>query len=391
MKIAFITDRYTPSMGYLENCLPKELAALGHEVHVLSARRTISSDQAYGNAYSNFSNTTDLAEDITTIDGYTLHLLPWQSIGRYILIRGLVRKLRQLQPDVIQVNAAASPNLYSLTAGRFFYRGRVFSACHQCSSVLHPTLKSARRVTFGKIVYFATRTLPGWLCSFGTEKCFAPTPDCAEVAIRCYGVPRKKIVLLPLGTDTEQFRPVMSTADHEDRKVIRASLGFAEEEIVCIYTGRFTCGKNPRILARAVESLRARGLPYRGLFIGDGEQKDDITSCAGCIVKPFVKYKDLPQLYRASDIGVWPTQESMSMLDAAASGLPIVVSDRMGDMDRVEGNGLVFSEGSVEDLARALHDLKSKDRRKQLGDAGRCKVEAKLSWKALAQMRIRQY
>ena len=79
------------------------------------------------------------------------------------------------------------------------------------------------------------------------------------------------------------------------------------------------------------------------------------------------------------------------MLDAVASGLPIVVSDRMGDMDRVEGNGLVYSEGRAEDMARALRELLPQEFRTRLGAAGRRKVEERLSWKVLAVKRLLEY
>ena len=36
MKIVFLSVWFSEKMGYIENCLPKELVALGNEVHVVS-------------------------------------------------------------------------------------------------------------------------------------------------------------------------------------------------------------------------------------------------------------------------------------------------------------------------------------------------------------------
>src|SRR5207247_669554 len=98
--------------------------------------------------------------------------------------------------------------------------------------------------------------------------------------------------------------------------------------------------KNPLLLARAVAELRAQGEQYRAVFFGDGVQREAIAHADGAVVRPFVHYSQLGDLYRAADIGVWPTQESTSMIDAAACGTAIIVNDTIAAVERVEGNGL---------------------------------------------------
>lgn len=61
------------------------------------------------------------------------------------------------------------------------------------------------------------------------------------------------------------------------------------------------------------------------------------------------------------------------MLDAAASGLPLIVSDRIGKRDRVDGNGKVFQENNVDDLMKVLLSFASKADRQKSGAAGRKK------------------
>ena len=99
-----------------------------------------------------------------------------------------------------------------------------------------------------------------------------------------------------------------------------------QDEIVCIYTGRFNEDKNPIILARAIHYHRKKYKFFKGIFLGSGDQKGQIEKCEGCVVIPFQKYHDLSNFYRMSDIGVWPKQESTSMIDAAATGIPVVVN-----------------------------------------------------------------
>src|SRR5436190_1427792 len=86
---------------------------------------------------------------------------------------------------------------------------------------------------------------PRHVASLAVEKCYAVTPDCGEVAVRFYGVPRSKIKLLSLGTDTDVFHPAESEQDRVSRSALRHSLGFGDDDLVCIYTGRFSDEKNP--------------------------------------------------------------------------------------------------------------------------------------------------
>jgi glycosyltransferase involved in cell wall biosynthesis len=217
------------------------------------------------------------------------------------------------------------------------------------------------------------------------EKCYAIAPDCILVARDCYGVPARKLVLRPLGTDTTLFHPPTTPEEIARRNGMRQEWGYAPGDVVCIYTGRFSEAKDPAALAKAVSRLAEAGLPYHGVFVGEGGQKDAIGACRNTRVVPFARHTELADLYRIADIAVWPKQESMSMLDAAASGLPIVVSAAIGENDRIAGNGRAYTENSTEDLARVLAGLASEDERKALGARGRTKMEQRYSWTAIAK------
>jgi glycosyltransferase involved in cell wall biosynthesis len=166
---------------------------------------------------------------------------------------------------------------------------------------------------------------------------------------------------------------------------LRRQLGFSDDDIVCVYSGRFSRDKNPLLLARAIDVLCGRDGRFKGLFIGEGVQRAEIMTCRNTMVISFMKHRSLAEHYRAADIAVWPTQESMSMLDAASSGIPIVVSDAIGEVDRVRGNGRMYQEGDVESLADALVGLASREERYGLGVVGRRKILNGFNWKSYAR------
>ena len=74
------------------------------------------------------------------------------------------------------------------------------------------------------------------------------------------------------------------------------------------------------------------------------------------------------------------------MLDAAASGIPIVVSHTVGVKDRVNGNGRMYQENDVASMVDALLSLASREERQGLGAVGRRKMLEGFNWKRYAKL-----
>ena len=73
------------------------------------------------------------------------------------------------------------------------------------------------------------------------------------------------------------------------------------------------------------------------------------------------------------------------MLDASASGLPLVVSNKVGAKERVVGNGRMYEENNVASMAESLLSLAAPALRHALGAVGRGKTEAGNNWKTYAR------
>jgi glycosyltransferase involved in cell wall biosynthesis len=385
MKIVVFGTFYSEGMGYAENCLPKALANLGHEVHLVTSNLNVYGDsEIYEKTYKTFLGPANQSVGEFFIDGYTVHRLPSTNIFGYVYVQSLFDKIRMLSPDIVHSTEICSLNTFFLTILKPFFRFKLFTETHQHLSVIKPYLKEPGRYFLKKLLYKLTRTLPTYITSLFVEKCYAIAPDCAYVANKYYGVPKHKIIMQSLGTDTDLFKPATSDEGLRKRKEMRKQLGYSEEDIVCIYTGRFSDDKNPLLLAKAIEKISLSHEHFFGLFIGEGIQKDLIKSCQNVQVKPFMKHKDLAEYYKLADIAIWPTQESMSMLDAAASGLPLVVSNKIGEVNRIDGNGEMFEENNVESLSNSLLKLSNKDIRTKLSKFGRKKMEKNFSWNNIA-------
>lgn len=397
MRIAVVSDWFSERMGYAENALPKALAALGHDVHVITTNAQVYFDSGfYADTYEPFLGPPLVACEVKHIDGYTLHRTPygrstgWPWSGT-LSIPALFATLRTLKPDIAQTFDVACPSTHDAAVGRYRLGYRLFLESHVHASVWSGNGQGGVRGALGRMLDGAW--LMGRFASLAAAKCYPISADAADIAIRHFGMQASKVAVTSLGVDHTLFRPIGSESERQSRSAMRREFGFSTDDIVCIYTGRLTTDKGPYLLAQAVDALARQGECVKGLFVGQGPRAvvDTIRGCRGCVVRPFVPVDELPPYYRAADVGVWPRQESTSQLDAIACGLPIVISNRVTVRERADTTGLFYEEGDVDDLARQIVTLKDASLRQRLGREGPPKVAEHYSWLSIAARRVADY
>ena len=391
MKICIISDWFSEKMGYAENCLPKALSELGHNVHLITSERQVySTSKAYKETYQSFLGEPKVNPGTSDINGFTLHRLKSKKRRGSIRLAGLLELLNELHPDVIQTFDLIAHT--SLVSAWYCTQNNaiLFSSNHSTESSF-PLAKNSLSIRFKRIKWFYRKWIFGRIVSIVSRHSYPPTIDCEKIAIKFMGLQKKKSKICPLGVDTFTFTP-LKDGDLYTRDCNRERLGFHKNDIICIYTGRFTEAKDPLCLAKALDKLNRLGFGcFKGLFLGDGPQCEQIKSFPMCIAISFVPVNELPQYYQCADIAVWPKQESTSMLDAAACGLPVVVSDTVQAKERYEGHGFTYRESDCDSLANVLLKLKSSSKRKNLGEAGSQKIIKKYSWLKIAKYRVKDY
>ena len=392
MKIVFVAQWYSEKMGYSSNFFPKALAALGHDVHLVTTDGQVYfNSPIYNDIFGKFLGPKIVGCMVKRIDGYTLHRLPHRQTGDKVSIVGLEEKLREIGPDIVQAEELICESTYQAAAAKGRRGFKMFVECHIHASVFNPVMQGRFRI-LKKMYWRFYRETRGRYLHRRSEKCYPISTDAAEIARQYWGFPKEKICVRSLGTDTDLFKPV-DDGSLKVRQQLRRRLGFADTDIVCIYTGRFEDGKDPLCLARAVDHLVSQGKNFRALFVGDGAASyiDKLKSCRGCVIHPFVPVQDLADFYRASEVGVWPKQESTSQIDAAACGLPLILSSRVHVRERVDGNGLLYEENNVEDMIRNISQLEDADVRKKMGIIGVKNMREHFSWARIARDYVRDY
>lgn len=394
LRIVIITDWYSENMGYSENMLPKALAALGHEVHLITTNAQVYFDSpTYTETYEPFIGPGIVDCGVKEIDGYVLHRLPLKKWKwhRLIYIKGLRSKLNELRPHVVQIIDSSCLSAFQVAMMSKSLGFKLFGESHVHASVFFSGDQKMPLVDNIKWLFLGNTV--GHFISAHFEKCYPISDDAEDIAVRYFGISKQKMKVCSLGVDTAIFTPLDNGTSYQTRETLRRDLGFHPSEIVCVYTGRLTEDKNPLCLAKAINFLAEKGFHFRGLFVGNGTTShiDAIKQCRGCVVHPFVPAAELPKFYWCSDIGVWPRQESTSQLDAAACGLPLVLSNRIEVRERIEGNGILYDEDNHCDLADKLITLEDIQVRKILGVAGAAKVLNNYSWQKIARDRIADY
>lgn len=197
--------------------------------------------------------------------------------------------------------------------------------------------------------------------------------------------------IVPNGVDTVIFRP----ATPEERS--------AEHDFRILFVGRLSAQKNVRLLLDAVADIRSKATERISLdIVGDGPLRRELESAAGelglvdCVTwHGWRGREEVAALYRRADCFVNPSlYEGMpnTILEAMASGLPVIASNVGGNDDLVTSGetGFLFDlsqpSGLRERLATLMDDHALCN---AMGVRGREIVLSEYSWRSVAEQYLR--
>ena len=172
------------------------------------------------------------------------------------------------------------------------------------------------------------------------------------------GLAAEKTRPLPRWVDIENFSPVHRDPDFWDRFGNSEGLKF-------LYVGRVSREKNLELLAEAFRSICAEHAPAQLVFVGDGPYRQELQKTLQGLPVIFTGYlagETLAAAYASADVFVFPsTTDTFGnvVLEAQASGLPVIVSDGGGPKELMvdKTTGLVTRADSLEELIGAMRQL----------------------------------
>ena len=171
------------------------------------------------------------------------------------------------------------------------------------------------------------------------------------------GLDPAKLKIFPRGLDTKLFHPMRRDPAFFEK------FGARNGQIRLLYVGRVSREKDLDVLATAYRRLRDEGLSIQLFVVGHGPYSQAFSeSLPEAFFTGYLTGKELATAYASADIFVFPsTTDTFGnvIIEAQASGVPVIVSDSGGPKELVEHNenGLITKSHDVDDFTRAIRTL----------------------------------
>jgi sugar transferase (PEP-CTERM/EpsH1 system associated) len=199
-------------------------------------------------------------------------------------------------------------------------------------------------------------------------------------------LPLERIRVIYNGVDTQTFFP------HPELRVsLRKRFCLPEQRFIVGTVGRMVPIKDHRTLLRAVEILTRRGIDAHALLVGAGpdlERNEQFVKDSP-VLEGRVTFtgfsREIPALLNTLDAFVLPSIcEGMSntLLEAMATGLPLLATNVGGNTEVIEGEqiGWLFSPRDADALAARIALLASQENlRRDFGLAARARAVERFS------------
>ncbi len=354
MKIVHVMSYFQPKLGYQEYYLVKEQQRLGHRVCVITSDRyqfNKSFSRIFGDVLKNrWVGTGEFVEE-----GIKVIRLPcYFEFYDQIFLRHLFKTLSHFSPDVICVHDQISHAATTCLIYKTLFKLPIVMDVH--ADYGNMTSSTLRRLFF-KVL---SRN-PVYRAIYKTADAIIAISNDSKTWVGNEMAVAKGVTIVPLAAEISQFYP-----DLAKRREIRKKLG-VENSVLLIYAGRFIPEKEIELLIEAASYLFRKGLNIKVLIIGNGAEDYELKLHS--IVEklqlkrivtfvPYVTKKELPGLYNAADIGVWPGGASITIIEAMATGLPVVIPVLRNTSHFFEYDiGFNFTKGNVVELERSLEKL----------------------------------
>ena len=371
MRVCFVSRRFFPTISgmsvYALNLL-RQLVAQGHDVVLVSQHYGGEAATVYGDGPP---------MPVEGVDTVGLESVGEQTTGDFEadieeIVAVIERKHAEAPFDVVHAQYAYPTGLAALEASRRLGVPNVVSIqggdghwVGECCG----THREAMRAVLGHA---------GALL-IGSE-------SFARAVHGRLGTPLDRFTIVPGAVNVERFRPLAGREPGEIRDPAAPTL---------LYHGRVDRRKGVLDLLDAVGRLRQRGRPVRLVVSGIGPDVEAVRDRVDALglgphvdVRGIASYEEAPGRYHAGDVFVSPTYAegfSNTILEAMASGLPIVSCEVVGVVDCLEDgrDALLVEPEAPDQLAAAVERLLEDGAlRRRLAETALEEARTLYSWRA---------
>lgn len=381
MRICVVSQEYPPGyvggIGTQSRVKAHGLAALGHEVEVLTA-----GDES-GPALTSRQDGPVRVHQVRTPGGeFPVYRTETYWLGYTWAVLGGVRSLARERPfDIVDFPDYSAEGLAFQLDRQEDDPTAVVVHLHGSLSMFTEQIGWPQP---GEPLHQVGTFMEG-LSIARADRLLAASRSLAEFTASHAGVSLEQIDVVEGAVDTTTFFPADSAGGHADRR--RAPGGAPR----LLFVGSIAANKGVRTVFQAFTRL-APAYPGMSLAIagsGDEEIAEELRAetvrsglAARVELVGFVEHSDLPELYRSADLVAAPSQYEgglgMVYLEAMACGLPVIATAAGGAAEAVvhDETGILLERGDVDAATAAIETLVADPGlRARMGAAGRRRVE----------------
>lgn len=294
------------------------------------------------------------------------------------LLADLRRVIRQVQPDLIHAGPIQTCALLAALSGFQPLVSMSWGSDLLVDAGRSPFWRWATRHTLSR-----TRILIG---------------DCLAVRQKAlqFGFPAERVALFPWGVDLQHFAPGGAAE-------LRQRLGW-QDALVLLSLRAWEPLYGVDVIVRAFIRAAQKEERLRLLLLGGGSQAAGLRKMLAeqrlldrVYLGGQVSQNDLPVFYRAADLYLSASHSdgsSVSLMEALACGLPVLVSDIPTNREWVQDGvqGWLFPDGDDAALAEGiLQAIGQQPRLGEMSRAGRALAEQRADWQVNFQRMLAAY
>lgn len=267
------------------------------------------------------------------------------KLDNYKSYKNLKKILKKEKYDVVHCHTPVASACTRL-ACRNIKNTRVFYTAHGFHFYKGAPLKNW-------LIYY---TIEKWLSKY-TDTIITINKEDYERAKTFYA---KRVEYIPgVGLDLKKFNRKV------DKKEKRKELGIKEDDFLILSVGELNKNKNHEIVIKAIAKLDNPDIKY--IICGVGPLKGYLENLIKELnltnqVQLLGYRKDIVELNKISDLFVFPSKREglpVSVMEAMASGLPVIASDIRGNRDLINDGegGYLFELNNEKELLYYLNKI----------------------------------
>ena len=375
MKIALLTEKYTPDIGGLAistGRLARLLSSAGHQVRVFaptsnlpaSEKRTLTSDDVSITRFGAYKRMDD-----TLVDWFEL----------------LVEEHKREPFDILHGYFLPQAGFVAAYAGKYLDIPNVVSI--RGNDIERAAFDPSK---FSHVMY-------------ALQNASAVTANASELVKKTRAFIDRDVILIPNGIEAERFKPMQKNIALADGLGLTSKAH--KDALVIGFVGELREKKGLKTLLIGYAQINQKH-PTSLLIVGEvraGEDKntfEEIKSSipnANIVVTGTISHKDIPAYYSLMDIFVHPSlRDGMpnALLEAMACEKPIVATPVGGIMDVIQDgkNGLFINPDDVNGFANVVIKILSEPKKRaNLGKEARKTVTKEFTLKSELSSNLKVY